>query len=441
MNDNGKIFLLPKQQEAFKYLTDTTTTEILYGGSIGGGKTRVACYYAIWLLTTYPGSRILIGRSHLTELKQTTLKTLVDCCNELGIPDFINVRENNNIIPCSNGSEIILMDLFLKPSDSELTKLGSLEVTAAIIDEGSGITEKSKTVLKTRIRYKLKEFKLLPKLLICSNPSKNWLYSQFYKPFINGTLPPFRKFIQALPGDNFLLPDSYKESITVEALGEQLYEVLVKGNWEYDISEDALFNHDSLVNSFLYSNTTGVGKYITCDVAGMGNDKTIICTWMGNQCTNIYEYKKIDTIQIVEKIKQLQTITSTPTANIAIDRVGIGTGVHDNLKGSFGFIANSKPLLQQPFNSLKDQCYFKFAEMIYKGEIGITAPSLNTQDEIIQELEAHKQYRTDFDKKAQVTPKPLVKSSIGRSPDYADALTMISVFKLKPAGRTVFKSF
>jgi phage terminase large subunit len=46
------------------------------------------------------------------------------------------------------------------------------------------------------------EFGLLPKIGLTANPSKNFLYRLFYKPWKSGTLPEQYAFIRSLYGDN-----------------------------------------------------------------------------------------------------------------------------------------------------------------------------------------------------------------------------------------------
>ena len=54
-----------KQDEAWSYLEDEVTTELLLGGGAGGGKSRTICEWEIKCALRYPGSRGLLGRSVL----------------------------------------------------------------------------------------------------------------------------------------------------------------------------------------------------------------------------------------------------------------------------------------------------------------------------------------------------------------------------------------
>ena len=173
--------LLPKQENAVFYLKDKTTDEILYGGAAGGGKSAIGCLWLIEQCQKYEGTRWLMGRSKLTTLKKTTLNTFFELTSKLQITDQFKYNAQSNIIYWNNGSEIILQDLFLYPSDPNFDSLGSLEITGAFIDECNQIVYKAWQIVKSRIRYKLKEFDLIPKLLGTCNPAKNWTYKEFYQ--------------------------------------------------------------------------------------------------------------------------------------------------------------------------------------------------------------------------------------------------------------------
>jgi phage terminase large subunit len=58
-----------KQTRAIDYLEDNITTELLYGGAAGGGKSILGCYWQLKRRLKYPGTRGLIGRSSLKDIK------------------------------------------------------------------------------------------------------------------------------------------------------------------------------------------------------------------------------------------------------------------------------------------------------------------------------------------------------------------------------------
>ena len=186
--------LLPKQENAVYYLKDEETKEVLYGGEAGGGKSALGCLWLIEQCQKYPGSRWLMGRSKLKALKDTTLNTFFELTStpsdesirlglirlDLGNQYVYNAQ--SNIIKWGNGSEIILKDLFLYPSDPNFDSLGSLEICGAFVDECNQIVYKAWQIVSSRCRYKLSEFGITPKLFGSCNPAKNWVYKQFYKP-------------------------------------------------------------------------------------------------------------------------------------------------------------------------------------------------------------------------------------------------------------------
>jgi len=205
--------LLPKQEIAVYYLKDKTTKEILYGGAAGGGKSALGCLWLIEQCQLYPGTRWLMGRSKLKTLKETTLNTFFELTNLLDIHRQYNYNAQSGIIKWNNGSEILLKDLFLYPSDPEFNELGSLEITGAFIDECNQVVKKAWDIVKSRCRYKLIENGLIPKILGTCNPSQNWIYTEFYKKTVNNTLPNTKQFIQSLPTDNPYLPKEYLENL------------------------------------------------------------------------------------------------------------------------------------------------------------------------------------------------------------------------------------
>jgi hypothetical protein len=171
-------------------------------------------------------------------------------------------------------------------------------------------------------------------------------------------------------------------------------------------------------NSFINNSSQ---KYITCDVAALGSDSSVITIWNGLQCIDIQKYSKYSIPQLYSVITNLMSIHQVPIHQVIVDRTGVGTGLHDMLKGSVGFISNSTPT-NVIYKQLKDEMFYKLAEYINTDRIYISTKKF--QDEIVQELSLHSMYNYDKEQKTQVTPKDKVKQQLGRSPDFADALSM-----------------
>ena len=410
------------QKECLKYLFDNKTKEVLFGGAAGGGKSWIGVSYLILMCIKYPKTRYLMGRSKLDSLKKTTLNTFFEVCEawDVKADKHYNFNGSTNIITFFNGSEIILKDLFLYPSDRNFDSLGSLEITAAFIDEANQITEKAKNIVASRIRYKLDENGLIPKILLTCNPSKNWAYTEYYRPAQEGKLKPYRKFIQSLVGDNTYISKHYEKQLF--ELDELTKQRLLYGNWEYDASKDSLIDYNAIVSLFENTGTTG-SKYITCDVARFGSDRTVIMLWVGLHLTYIKTILKSAVNDVVEEIKKLQQENQVPLRNIIVDEDGVGGGVKDYLRCQ-GFVNNARPLKNENYQNLKTQCFYKLADLTNKGQIGINCKDINVKNYIIEELEQVRMKDADKDNKLQIIPKDTVKAMIGRSPDYADALAM-----------------
>ena len=418
---------LTRQSEALKFLSvDSDVETILYGGAAGGGKTMLGCMWQILRRLKYPGTRSLIGRAKLDTLKKTTMATFFQVANEIGLKageDFV-YNQQSHIIKFSNGSEIILADLFLYPSDPMMTDLGGLEVTDVFIDEATEITEKAYSIVSSRIRYKLNEFGLKPKILLTCNPSKGWIYNQFYLPYKNQNLPAHRAFVQALPGDNIHLPDSYVTSLT--RLPEADRKRLLEGDWEFDNSSDRLYMYDELMRCFREPMNVGEG-YITADIARLGKDRTVLCVWRGLSCIDIVILRQKRQDEVKAEIQRLMNQHQVRLSNVLADADGVGGGLVDSLRCR-EFMNGSKAVRGTQYMNLKADCYFRLGELIDKNEI--TLP-IKYQEDIVKELELVRRVDPDKEGKLRVTSKDTISQRTGGiSPDIADAIMMRAYFEL-----------
>ena len=361
------------------------------------------------------------------------MNTFFEVCKQWNINsgEHYNFNAGNSSITFYNGSEVYLKDLFHYPSDPNYDSLGSLELTAVFVDECNQITEKAKQVLTSRIRYKLDEYGIIPKLLLTCNPSKNWVYTEFYRPSKTNNLPVFRKFVQSLVTDNPFISKHYEEQL--EKLDEISKQRLLYGNWEYDDSDDRLIQYDKLVESFNTKLPTG-DKYITADIARFGNDKTVIVLWDGLNAIKFWTMDTNSVTEAADKIKEIQFQNEVVLRNIMVDEDGIGGGVKDILRCR-GFVNNSRPLQNGNYRNLKTQCYYLLSDMINKEEVCFDIKDIEIKKKLLQELEQVRRKNIDKDAKLQIVGKDEIKNEIGRSPDYADAVMMRMFYEIRATGK------
>lgn len=431
-----------KQTEALDYLEDNATTELLYGGGAGGGKSILGAYWLLKMCIKYPESRWLMGRANMKTLKETTYQSFLKVAKMQGMKADVHFvvtasqhKEYPNCILLPNRSVILMKDLEYYPSDPEFDELGSLEITGAFIDEANQVTAKAKQIVGSRMRHNISLYGIQPKLLMTCNPAKNWVYQDYYKPFKEGRQLPHRRFIQALVDDNPDIDPSYRENLL--KLDKNSKERLLYGNWEYDDDPATLISYEKILDCFTNTFIPSGEKYITADVARLGSDKIVIMVWDGWRVVQVKTMTKERLNVTGQQITDLCNQYGVPKSNVLCDEDGVGGGLVDFM-GFKGFVNNSKALpnpetkVDENYNHLKSQCYFRLADRINKSGLFISCNDSDIKTQIIEELEQVKQYNMDKDGKRQVLPKDKVKELIGRSPDFADALMMREYFELKP---------
>lgn len=436
-----------KQSEAYEYLMDNETDFVGYGGSAFSGKSYLECYWLTIMSLAYPDTTWFLGRQTLTILKDTTMKTLFKVFTECGLKDTIHYKLNNqsNIIRFYNGSEIFLLDLAYAPSDPLYTWLGGYEFTGGAVDESAECHRSAIETLTTRIgRKNNKKYGIRAKILETFNPAKNHVYTRYYQPWKNNTLPKEVKFVKALPQDN-PSPEvgPYVERI-LKSSDKNMVERLIHGNFDYDDDPSRLMDFEKIIDIFGNTHVPPGRRCITCDVARLGGDKIVVIEWDGwRGKVKAYQKQTLDiTGTIVEGLRYNMKIGNS---DVLVDEDGMGGGLVDFLKFK-GFVNNATPLaspdgpldqntgkrIPENYTNLKSQCYFRLAQRVQNNGIYLEVEDEHTRELIIQEFSHVKQKNMDKDGKRAVLGKDEVKLLIGRSPDFADAIMMREWFDLKP---------
>lgn len=329
------------------------------------------------------------------------------------------------------------MDMSYQPSDPLYTRFGGLELTGAFVDESNENPVQAIEILKTRIgRCKNKEYNLIPKILETFNPSKNHVYHRYYKPYKDNKLPDYRVFVTALATDNPFLDDEYINQL--KNADKITRERLLFGNFEYDEDPTKIFEYEKILEMFNdeYYHSPGEQRYMSVDVARFGEDKSVFVCWIGNLIEYIHVMPKSSVKEVIETIERLAKKYGIYYRNIVVDEDGVGGGVVDMMKNVKGFVNNSAPKETiaskklHNYANLKTQCYFKLAEYINEGKIRCLEIPNELKELIIEDLEQVAQKDVDKDQKIRLVPKEELKESLGRSPDYGDAIMMKMIFEL-----------
>lgn len=457
----AQINLLPKQTEAWNFFEDDIVTELGYGGAAGGGKTRLGWYIAITISEQYPGARGAVGRKELKTLRITTLAELFIIFHELGYKkdkDY-TYDAKDNIIKFANGSEILLLDTAYSPQDPEYTRFGSLPLTWAWIEESNETPEKAKAILKTRVGRKNKflinnkEIEVKPFWLETFNPNKGHVYRDYYKPWKEGTLPPYRKFVRALPGDNPHLPSSYIENL--KRADKVTRERLLNGNFDYDADPAKIMQYEAITDLLTNTIDEDDTRFMINDIARFGGDKIIISLWKGLRLYGLGVYTYQDLEETVRLIKEFSQNERVAFSRILSDEDGVGGGVVDALKGTKGFIGNSTPFeifdtrlhksIPANYTNLRSQCYFKLSELVNTRNMAVEIEVFKTNipgytvekalSDLQEELDQIKQTdNSGQHTKLSIIPKSEIKEIIGRSPDFSDIMMMRMYFEFdKPS--------
>ena len=430
-----------KQRQFLELMEDPSVTEIFVGGSAGGGKSwDIGMIVALWA-RKYPGVRFFVSRKTLKSLKQSTINTMLSkVFPALGItPDDYHMSWQNMELKFKNGSMVIFGELGLAPSDPVFSRVGSLEIDVAIVDEAGEITKMAKNAIKSRTgRGVMAKYGMPGKLLLASNPDLGWLKDEYYTPYEKlggggiqkwqiGTIdgkPTYRVFLRVGAYDNPFLPQSYIDNL--KTLPAVLQKRLLDGNWNYADDENSLFRAALLDKATVFEMPTEGESYIGCDISDMGADRTIFSLMkngvlisqkassvqMNWEKNSKLPMGKMIADELVE-FAQRNGIDQKMASHIAVEINGVGASVRDALRERawqvLEYTATHKSRSENYYNLMMD---------MDSGEVKILH-SLQGVDELRRELMSHSFVLSN--QTPEVEKKDKIKQTLGHSPDLADS--------------------
>lgn len=274
------------------------------------------------------------------------------------------------------------------------------------------------------------------------NPNLRRLEKEFEKLGIT-----FAKF-HFTSKDNPHLPIEELDQMLKEYEGDMIsykQEVLA----EYIDNAGALFHYDSLIDVFTNTITKSNEKFLIVDIADDGTDKTIFSFWQGLEEYRREAFERMNTENIIDKIKEYAQSNKIPYSQIAVDAIGVGAGVAsssklDGIKGfksSFQAIKTDQNIVRLPnvgytskenltsdYRNLRSQCVFNLANLVNNHRIASKIEG-QFKEYIIEELSNY-QDASKGDGKRMATQKSDIKEVISRSPDHSDCWIMRMYFEV-----------
>src|SRR5665213_2159913 len=206
------------QQERF---FDSKAPEVLYSGAYRAGKSRIGTEKAYWLAKHYPGIPIGIFRKTAASLAASTERTLLHDV----IPRSMIARHNRTErwYELANGSRIWMFGLDPDPITGLPSKVGSVELGWAFVDEAAEVTESDWSMVKGRLSWPGIPYH---QIAAATNPAspKHWLKVRFTPPTED------RVYLHASTFDNPLLPEDYVTDARSQA-DDYLKRRYIYGEW------------------------------------------------------------------------------------------------------------------------------------------------------------------------------------------------------------------
>lgn len=327
-SDLCKFF--PKQQEAleaskrFKY--------VLFGGSVGSGKSYWIRWSVIWWLMEYyakygiKGVRAGVFCEDYPSLNDRHLsKVKFEFPSWLGT--FNEAKHEFTLAPVYGSGIIAFRNL------DDPAKYLSVEFAVIAIDEVNRNPKTTFDMLRSRHRWPgIKDVKFIAG---CNPLGEAWVKNMWVKRMF----PPDEKeqyefvYVPALPTDNPHLPVEYYKSL--ESLPENQRRAYLEGQWDaFDEGMDEKGYIRLILDRELQASFTNSGEHSGYRILGVdpaaGGDNSAIVLKSGHLMEILFNQKLNSTMDLVGVIMDMYRKHQCDF--IVIDRTGVGQGVFDRLK-------------------------------------------------------------------------------------------------------------
>ena len=415
--------LTNRQAIAYEALINDTTRAILYGGSKGGGKSYLLCWWAyLWSLhicKTYgilPSDRPtplgFLGRKQSIDFKKTTLETWLRVIP----PTTYEIKRQDGEIVLFNGA----CKLFFGGLDSQETinKFNSAEFAFFALDQAEETNREDVAVLRGALRLTINGKQPPYKELYTANPSDCWLKEDFVDHNLKNHV-----YIPALPSDNPYLPTNYIDTLE-QAFRHSpaLLRAYRDGDWSALKATNHLISTEDLNKlQGIHIHSAKDYRIVICDPATTHDECVIYC---------MHNNKIIDQ-QILQGANDPMAIAGHlvimankhNVLDIGGDSIGLGGPIFarvDEFKlYRVHYINSAKSSIQDQFDNTRAEIYWTLMQKIidkqipYPEDEELRRQLINTTYEVI-----------GSNGSIRITKKDKIKGVIGCSPDRADAFAM-----------------
>src|SRR5579863_983943 len=217
-----------KQEEFLAAVFSGQYKYLLYGGGVRGGKSYAVLSALLLLSKKYPGSRWIVIRDTLQNLKLTTIPTFMKLCPESYIERF---NQETQTVTFTNGSQLLFFGENFA-DDKDLLRFRGLECSGMVLEECNELAEDTfyKCIERCGTFVPRAGKKPAPIIMMTCNPSHGWVKELFYDRWFADALPHDWYYLPALIKDNpYSNTPDYMDSI--KNLTKYQYSVMIEGDW------------------------------------------------------------------------------------------------------------------------------------------------------------------------------------------------------------------
>lgn len=222
----------------------------------------------------------------------------------------------------------------------------------------------------------------------------------------------------------------------------------LEGNWNFKASGDDMIKILDMERFFERPRIPGGMKYASCDIAFEGGDSLVMWLWEGFHIKDLYVCRN-DSKTTLGSVKAKLQEWGVLEEHLVYDLNGLGQAFKGFFPHArpFNNMAGVEPRFKGMYHDLKSQCAYMFAHKLMDGEISIEQRLLERRFSgkkfsnvplrqiLLQERRAIRAESESADRGFSLIKKRTMKSIIGHSPDYIEALLMRFVFDI---GKTTY---